>query len=118
MLDIHIEPNPDKGTMRGNVSMNGTMMDILEECLFAVQYMFETLMEKDVAAAITFMNGCTEGLPFVYGLNHKKCNNCEDCDCHSNESDAEESEEINDLKPIFKGIMFTNGKGDSKNETN
>lgn len=120
MLNINVNPNSDDDHMHGKISMSGTMTDVLEECLFTVQYIFESLLEEDIAAAFTFMRGCKDGLPFIVPLTGKKslddCDNCEcdGCDCNS-ESDCDTH--LEDLKPIFKGIMFTNGKGDSKSET-
>ena len=115
MLNMDISPNPDDGHIHGKISMSGKMPEVLEECLFAVQYIFESLLEEDLAAAFTFMQACTDGLPFTIPLRGKKSfDDCDTCDCDS-ESDYESH--LEDLKPIFKGIMFSNGKGDSNSET-
>lgn len=114
MLDIHVnDPDDEDGDDVRIYAKSQSISDILSDCLLVVQGMFAMLCEYDVSYAFEFASECSEGSPFLSYLS--SIQNKEDDD----DDDVDNEDEYpNDLKPIFKGILYTKGKskGDSDSD--
>ena len=136
---FRVEVNLETGEARIK-SDSKDMNNIVPSCFMVVQTLFNMLIEHDEVSAEVFLRGVLAGVPFI-----SEAVSCSDSDedvkkllegiletveDSDKQSDRDTYEFVKylledykddsnaDPAPIFKGIMFTKGKGDSKNETN
>ena len=82
------------------------------ESMLAVQVLFEQLAEEDVRMAIAFAESCRDGFPFIEAIRHMK----EKQEKSESKEDSDIDDNLEDIKPIFQGILNSNPKKDGDSD--